>query len=327
MKVIVTGIAGFIGFHTARALLEAGHAVVGIDNLDPYYSVQLKRDRLADLARGGAFEMNQTDISDLAAMQALFSRHADATHVIHLAAQAGVRYSLERPESYVSANVMGQMAVFEAVRRLAGIQHVLYASSSSVYGANKEIPFSTAQQVTSPVSLYAATKLAAEHIAECYGHLYRIPATGFRFFTVYGPWGRPDMAAYKFASQIVAGNPISVYNHGDMSRDFTYIDDIVRGLLLALDKPPEPNPHGAPHRVYNLGNHTPTPLMRFIAVLEQALGREAEIRFEPMQPGDVKETYADIAPTQRDFGFDPQTAIEVGIPRFVTWFKAYHKVN
>jgi len=327
MKVIVTGIAGFIGFHTARALLGAGHEVVGIDNLSTYYSVQLKRDRLADLARSGPFELNETDVSDMAAMRALFSRHADATHVIHLAAQAGVRHSLERPDSYVSANVMGQTAVLEAVRKLERIEHVMYASSSSVYGANKEIPFSTAHRTTSPVSLYAATKLAAEHIAECYGHLYRIPATGFRFFTVYGPWGRPDMAAYKFATQIVAGNPIPVFNHGDMSRDFTYIDDIVRGLLLALDKPPQPNTFGAPHQVYNLGNHRPTPLMHFIALLEQALGREAVVRFEPMQQGDVKETFADIAQTQRDFGFDPQTTIEVGIPRFVEWFKAYHKVN
>ena len=327
MKVIVTGIAGFIGFHTARGLIAAGHNVVGVDNLNSYYSVQLKRDRLADLARSGSFELNEIDVSDMAAMAALFARHADATHVVHLAAQAGVRYSLENPASYITANVMGQTAVLEAVRKLKRVEHVLYASSSSVYGANKDVPFSTAHGVTSPVSLYAATKLAAEHIAECYGHLYRIPSTGFRFFTVYGPWGRPDMAAYKFASQIVAGDPISVFNHGDMSRDFTYIDDIVRGLILALDKPPQPNAFGAPHQIYNLGNHRPTPLMHFIAVLEQALGREAVIRFEPMQQGDVKETFADIAQTQRDLGFDPQTTIETGIPRFVEWFKAYHRIN
>jgi UDP-glucuronate 4-epimerase len=327
MKIIVTGIAGFIGFHTARALLGAGHNVVGIDNLSSYYSVQLKRDRLAQLARSGVFELNETDVSDLSAMRLLFRRHADATHVIHLAAQAGVRYSLEHPASYINANVMGQTAVFEAARELHNVEHVLYASSSSVYGANREVPFSTEHRVTRPVSLYAATKLAAEHIAECYSHLYLIPATGFRFFTVYGPWGRPDMAAYKFATNIIAGNPISVFNNGEMSRDFTYIDDIVRGLLLALDKPPQPNEFGSSHQVYNLGNHRPTPLMQFIAVLEHALGHKANMRFEPMQQGDVKETFADITQSQRDFGFKPQTTIEVGIPRFVEWFKAYHKIT
>jgi UDP-glucuronate 4-epimerase len=327
MKAIVTGIAGFIGFHTARALLDAGHSVVGIDNLNDYYSVQLKRDRLLELARLRPFEMHESDVSDLSAMRALFSRHADATHVVHLAAQAGVRHSLEQPASYVSSNVMGQLAVFEAARQLGHLEHVLYASSSSVYGANKQVPFSVEQRVVSPVSLYAATKLAAEHIAECYGHLHRIPATGFRFFTVYGPWGRPDMAAYKFALQIVAGEAISVFNHGDMSRDFTYIDDIVRGMMLALDKPPLPNEYGSPHRLYNLGNHRPTPLLEFIALLEQALGRPAVMQLEPMQKGDVKETYADITQTREDFGFDPKTTIETGIPHFVDWFKAYHNVN
>ena len=327
MKVIVTGIAGFIGYHTARALLAAGHTVVGVDNLSPYYSVQLKRDRLAELARFRPFEFNETDIGDLAAMSALFSRHADATHVVHLAAQAGVRYSLEQPANYVHANVMGQLGVFEAVRRLQHVEHVMYASSSSVYGANKQVPFSVEHRAMSPVSLYAATKLAGEHIAETYGHLYRIPSTGFRFFTVYGPWGRPDMAPYKFTSQIVAAESIAVYNNGDMARDFTYIDDAVAGLMGALNKPPRPNDFGSPHRVYNLGNHRPVPLLNFIALLEQALGRRAQMRFEPMQQGDVKETFADISQSKEDFGYDPQTTIEAGVPRFVAWFKSYHNVS
>jgi UDP-glucuronate 4-epimerase len=327
MKVIVTGIAGFIGYHTARALLDAGHTVVGVDNLSAYYAVQLKRDRLADLARFRPFEFNEVDVGDLAAMSALFSRHADATHVVHLAAQAGVRYSLEQPASYVHANVMGQLGVFEAVRKLRHVEHVLYASSSSVYGANTQVPFSVEHCVSSPVSLYAATKLAGEHIAETYGHLYRIPSTGFRFFTVYGPWGRPDMAYYKFARQIVAGESIAAYNNGDMARDFTYVDDVVAGLMGALHKPPRPNDTGAPHRIYNLGNSRPVPLLDFIAVLEQALGRRASMRFEPMQQGDVQATFADISQSQEDFGYDPQTTIETGIPRFVAWYKSYHNVS
>jgi UDP-glucuronate 4-epimerase len=327
MKVIVTGIAGFIGYHTARGLLAAGHTVVGVDNLSTYYAVQLKRDRLAELARFRPFEFNELDVGDLVAMNALFSRHADATHVVHLAAQAGVRYSLEHPASYVQSTVMGQLGVFEAVRKLRHIEHVLYASSSSVYGANKEVPFSIDQCVSSPVSLYAATKLAGEHIAETYGHLYRIPSTGFRFFTVYGPWGRPDMAPYKFTRQIVAGETIAVYNNGDMARDFTYVDDVVAGIMGALHKPPRPNDFGAPHRIYNLGNSRPVPLLDFIAVLEQALSRRAQMRFEPMQQGEVQSTFADISQSQAEFGYDPQTSIEAGVPRFVAWYKSYHNVS
>ena len=327
MKVIVTGIAGFIGYHVARALLAQGCTVVGVDNLTPYYPVQLKRDRLDELAHFRPFELNELDISDPAAAQLLFSRHSDTTHVVHLAAQPGVRYSIENPAAYIQANVTGQLAVLEGVRKLGQLQHVVYASSSSVYGANTKVPFSVEDRVTSPVSVYAASKLAAEHLAETYGHLYRIPLTGLRFFTVYGPWGRPDMAPYKFATQILAGETIAVYNNGDMARDFTYIDDIVQGVLLVLDKPAPANAFGSTHRVYNLGNHRPTPLLHFIAVLEQALGRKARMRMEPMQPGEVKETFADITESARDFGFDPQTPIEDGIPRFVAWLKAYHRAT
>ena len=327
MRVIVTGIGGFIGYHVARALLARGWTVVGVDNLVPYYSVQLKRDRLEELARFRPFEFNELDISDLTAADAFFSRHSYATHVVHLAAQPGVRYSLENPAAYIQANVTGQLAVLEGVRKLGQLRHVLYASSSSVYGANTKVPFSVEDRVTSPVSVYAASKLAAEHLAETYGHLYRLPLTGLRFFTVYGPWGRPDMAPYKFATQILAGETIAVYNNGDMARDFTYIDDIVQGVVLGMDKPPAPNAFGSTHRVYNLGNNRPTPLLRFISVLEQALGRKAHMRLEPMQPGEVKETFADITETARDFGFAPQTPIEDGIPRFVAWLKAYHRAG
>lgn len=324
MKVIVTGIAGFVGYHTGRALLSAGHTVIGIDNLNTYYSVQLKRDRLRELERVRPFEFHEFDVSDSTATGALFAQHADATHVVHLAAQAGVRYSLEQPAAYVQANVLGQISMLEATRRLHRVEHFVYASSSSVYGANAEVPFSVEHRVTSPVSVYAATKLAAEHIAHVYAHLYRIPSTGLRLFTVYGPWGRPDMATYKFAKQIMAGESIAVHNNGDMARDFTYIDDVVEGVMLALAKAPPGNFSGAPHRIYNIGNHTPTPLLRFIAILEEALGRQANVRLMPMQPGEVKATFADIEASRRDLGFNPRTSIEEGLPRFVAWYEAYH---
>jgi UDP-glucuronate 4-epimerase len=327
MKIIVTGIAGFIGSHLARRLLRDGHDILGIDDLNDYYAVSLKRDRLADIARAGPFEFVAADIADLAAMRDLFAKHSDATHIVHLAAQAGVRYSLDRPELYVHANVMGQVALFEAARKLSHCAHIVYASTSSVYGANLELPFSTAQRVETPVSLYSATKLAGEHIAYTYGHLHGVAATGFRFFTVYGPWGRPDMSYYKFASAIAADEPIAIHGFGEMSRDFTYIDDVVSGLVAALDRLPAGDAAGVRHKVYNIGNSRPTPLLDFVELLERAMGRKAKRVMVPIQPGEMASTYADITETQRDFGFAPATPVETGIEEFVRWFKAYHRTN
>ncbi|SDR52320.1 UDP-glucuronate 4-epimerase [Rhizobiales bacterium GAS191] len=327
MKIIVTGIAGFIGSHLARRLLSEGHDVVGIDEVNDYYAVSLKRDRLAEIAKSGAFEFVEADIADLPAMRSLFARHRDATHIVHLAAQAGVRYSIERPELYVHANVMGQVAVFEAALQLEHCAHLLYASTSSVYGANRELPFSTEQRVEAPVSLYSATKLAGEHIAYTYGHLHGVAATGFRFFTVYGPWGRPDMSYYKFAVAIAAGEPISIHGFGEMSRDFTYVDDVVAGLVAALPRPPAAGAGGVRHKVYNIGNNRPTPLLDFVDMVERAMGRKAQRLMVPMAPGEMVSTYADITETQRDFGFAPSTPVERGIEEFVRWFKSYHGTN
>jgi UDP-glucuronate 4-epimerase len=327
MKIIVTGIAGFIGSHLARRLLREGHEVVGIDDLNDYYAVSLKRDRLADIARTADFEFVEGDVADLAMMRTLFSRHADATHVVHLAAQAGVRHSLERPELYIHANVMGQVAVLEATLELTDCAHLLYASTSSVYGGNRELPFSVTQRVERPLSLYGATKLAGEHIAYSYGHLHGIVATGFRFFTVYGPWGRPDMSYYKFATAIAAGEPIAIHGFGEMSRDFTYVDDVVAGLVAALSRPPAADEGGVRHKVYNIGNSSPTPLLDFIELIEDAMGRKAERTLIPVQPGEMVSTYADIAETQRDLGFSPSTSVEDGIGEFIRWFKSYHRMN
>jgi UDP-glucuronate 4-epimerase len=327
MKVIVTGIAGFIGSHLVRRLLRDGHDIVGIDDLNDYYAVGLKRDRLADIARTGRFEFVEGDIADLPLMRALFATHADATHIVHLAAQAGVRYSLERPELYVRANVMGQVAVLEAALKLKRCAHLLYASTSSVYGASRDLPFSVDQRVETPLSLYSATKLAGEHIAYTYGHLHGLAATGFRFFTVYGPWGRPDMSYYKFASAIAADEPIAIHGFGKMSRDFTYIDDVVAGLVAALDRPPAADPAGVRHKVYNIGNSRPTPLLDFVDLVELAMGRRAKRLMVPVQPGEMVSTYADITETRRDFGFEPSTPVELGIEEFVRWFKAYHRTN
>ncbi|MBW0005751.1 MAG: NAD-dependent epimerase/dehydratase family protein [Hyphomicrobiales bacterium] len=327
MKIILTGIAGFIGSHLARRLLRDGHTVVGIDDLNDYYAVSLKRDRLAEVASVRAFEFVEADIADLEKMRALFATHCDATHIVHLAAQAGVRHSLERPELYVHANVMGQVAIFEAARKLERCLHLLYASTSSVYGTNRELPFSVEQRVETPVSLYSATKLAGEHIAYTYGHLHGVPATGFRFFTVYGPWGRPDMSYYKFASAITADEPIAVHGFGEMSRDFTYVDDVVSCLVAALERPPAPDRTGVRHRIYNIGNNRPTPLLDFIALIERSLGRKARRTLVPVQPGEMISTYADITETQRDFGFRPATPVELGIEEFARWFKSYHCVN
>jgi UDP-glucuronate 4-epimerase len=327
MAVLVTGSAGFIGSHVSHALLARGEQVVGVDNLNSYYDPALKRARLERLEARPGFTFELADIADLDVMTELVRRHQDGlTGVVHLAAQAGVRHSLSKPFDYVQANLQGHMVMLEVCRHeLPGLRHLVYASSSSVYGGNTKIPFSVEDPVDKPVSLYAATKRADELMSHCYSHLYRMPATGLRFFTVYGPWGRPDMAAYLFADAILHGRPITLNNHGEMERDFTYIDDIVAGVIAALDRPPE-GPD-APHAIYNLGNHRPVALRRFVEILEDALGVKAEIELAPLPPGDVVATYADIEASQRDLGFEPQTPIEEGLPRFVDWYRAYHKIN
>jgi UDP-glucuronate 4-epimerase len=323
MSIIVTGTAGFIGFHVAKALLARGDKVCGIDIVNDYYSVALKRARLAELAKFPAFENCEADVADADAIGEIVRRNDDATGIIHLAAQAGVRYSLINPYAYVRSNVMGQVVMLEAARRLARLDCFVYASSSSVYGANTKQPSAVEDRVDDPISLYAATKRSGELAAMTYSRLFGLSAIGLRFFTVYGPWGRPDMAAYLFADAITAGRPIQVFNEGRMARDFTYIDDIVAGTVAALGRKPQNDP---PHRLYNLGNNHPEPLLRFIAVLEEALGRTAEKQLMPMQPGDVRESYADIDAARRDLGFAPVTPIEVGIPNFVRWYKDYHRL-
>ncbi|KAA1058656.1 SDR family NAD(P)-dependent oxidoreductase [Azospirillum argentinense] len=324
MTIVVTGAAGFIGSHVAAALLDRGETVLGIDNLNDYYSVALKEARLARLAARPGFRFIKADVSDRSAIEALAPDFAAATGVVHLAAQAGVRYSLENPYAYVDANVTGQVAMLEAARRMPKLKHFVYASTSSVYGANKKMPFSVEDRVDSPMSIYAATKKAAEMMTYAYCHLYKFPATGLRFFTVYGPWGRPDMAAYLFADAIMAGRPIRVFNEGRMKRDFTYVDDIAAGVLAALDRPAAPDANGAPHAVYNLGNNRTEDLMRFIGIIEESLGRKANMNMEPIQAGDVPETSADIEVSRRDLGYEPTTSIETGLPRFVAWYKGYH---
>jgi len=324
MKVLVTGAAGFIGFHTAGALLDRGDHVVGLDNLNDYYDVSLKQARLDRLLGRDGFTFRRADVADGAAMAEVMAAHADVEAIVHLAAQAGVRYSLENPFAYVESNVVGQLVLLELARNLKRLRHLVYASSSSVYGGNTKLPFSVLDPVDTPVSMYAATKRMDELMGHTYAHLYGIPQTGLRFFTVYGPWGRPDMAAFLFTRAILAGRPIRVFNHGNMRRDFTYIDDIVAGVLAAVDRPPAAGPHRVPHRVYNLGNHRSERLTDFIETLERALGCTAVKRFEPMQPGDVPETYADITESVADLGFAPTTTIREGIPRFVAWFRDFY---
>lgn len=326
MTVLVTGAAGFIGSHAVLALLARGETVIGVDNLNDYYDPALKQARLDRCRDHPAFTFQQVELSDRAAVDRLFAAAPAIDRVIHLAAQAGVRYSLQNPYAYVDANVMGQLTLLEACRHRAGLKHFVYASSSSVYGGNTKLPFAIEDPVTEPVSLYAATKRAGELMAHTYGHLYRLPSTGLRFFTVYGPWGRPDMAAWLFTDAILAGRPIRVFNHGDMRRDFTFVADAVAGLIAALDRPPEDpgTGHGVPCRLYNIGNHRSEPLPRFIAIIEAALGRKADMSLEPIQPGDVKETYADIDAARRDLGFQPSTPIDVGLPQFVEWYLDYH---
>jgi UDP-glucuronate 4-epimerase len=322
MSVLVTGAAGFIGFHVARALLERGDRVIGVDNLNGYYDVHLKQARLAELERHPGFVFRQRDVSDRAAISAIVDGEKDLRSIIHLAAQAGVRHSLTDPYVYVDANVMGTLVVLEAARRVERLKGIVYASSSSVYGGNTKQPFGIEDRVDRPVSLYAATKRSCELIAEVYAHLYHLPATGLRFFTVYGPWGRPDMAAYLFTRAIIAGEPIKVFNNGRMARDFTYIDDIVAGTLAAHDRLP-----ASGHRIYNLGNSRPERLLDFIAVIERLLGRTATKELLPMQPGDVAESFADIEASRRDLGFEPTTTIEEGLTRFVQWYEDYHAVG
>jgi UDP-glucuronate 4-epimerase len=324
MSILLTGAAGFIGFHVAKALLDRGERVVGLDNLNDYYDVRLKEARLAVLSAYPSFVFAKLDVADREGVFELISSHQDLRSVIHLAAQAGVRYSLENPYAYVDANVMGTLVMLEAARRIERLTAITYASSSSVYGANRKQPFAVEDRVDEPVSLYAATKRSCELLARTYSHLHGLPATGLRFFTVYGPWGRPDMAAYLFTTAILAGRPIKVFNEGRMARDFTYIDDIVAGTVAAHDHPPVDE---VPHRVYNLGNHRPERLLDFIAVLERLLGRTATKELLPIQPGDVPESFADIEASRRDLGFEPQTTIEVGLARFVEWYKHYHRVN
>jgi UDP-glucuronate 4-epimerase len=326
MSILLTGAAGFIGFHVAKALLERGDEVVGIDNLNNYYDVRLKEARLNALYTYRAFSFAKLDVADREGVMEITKGQPDLRSIIHLAAQAGVRYSLENPYAYVDANIMGTLVMFEAARRIDKLRAITYASSSSVYGANIKQPFSVDDRVDEPVSLYAATKRSCELIAQTYSHLHGLPATGLRFFTVYGPWGRPDMAAYLFTRAILAGQPIKVFNEGRMARDFTYIDDIVAGTIAAHDRPCAAA--GAPpHRIYNLGNHRPEKLLDFIAVLERALGRTARKELLPLQPGDVAESFADIESSRRDLGFEPKTTIEIGLPRFVQWYKQYHAEN
>ena len=325
MTVLVTGAAGFIGYHVSEFLLGRGETVVGLDAVTDYYDAALKEARIGRLERHPGFTPLRLNLADRDAVFAALDGVDGVDRVVHLAAQAGVRYSRDRPFAYVDANLIGHMTVLEYCRHLSGLKHLVYASSSSVYGANAKLPFAVGDRTDMPISLYAATKRANEHMSYCYGHLYGIPQTGLRFFTVYGPWGRPDMALYKFTAAILEGRPIEVFNEGDMRRDFTFIDDVVPGVAAALDNPPAAA-SGVPHRLYNIGNNRPEPLMRLIAILEDSLGTKAQIDFRPMQPGDVKETCADISESRRDLGFAPVTPIDIGIPRFVDWFRGYHNV-
>ncbi|MEP7311099.1 MAG: NAD-dependent epimerase [Pseudomonadota bacterium] len=334
MKILVTGAAGFIGSHTAQALLARGDEVVGLDNLNEYYDVTLKLARLARLQGKPGFTFAKLDLADATGMAALF-KDEKFDRVVHLGAQAGVRYSIEAPQTYVDSNITGTLNVLEGCRFNA-VQHLVYASTSSVYGANTRMPFSVNQAATHPLSFYAATKRSNELMAHTYAALFGLPVTGLRFFTVYGPWGRPDMALFLFTRNILAGKPIDVFNHGHHKRDFTYVDDIVEGVVRALDRVAQPDPawnsddpnpatSRAPYRVYNIGNNAPVELVRYIEVIEQVLGRNAEKNLLPLQPGDVPDTFADVQELVRDVGYKPATPIETGVKAFIDWYREYYK--
>lgn len=335
-KVLVTGIAGFIGYHLGKRLLDQGWQVVGIDNLNDYYDVQLKKDRLQRLQDRKAFHFRRLDLADRDGVANLFREHAFDC-VVNLAAQAGVRYSLINPYAYIDSNILGFLNILEGCRH-SQVRHLVFASSSSVYGANTQMPFSVHQNVDHPMSLYAATKKANELMAHTYASLYKLPVTGLRFFTVYGPWGRPDMALFLFTKAILAGEPIRVFNYGKMRRDFTYVDDIVEGVFRVLTRIPAPNPQWrgdhpdpassyAPYALYNIGNNNPVELLHFIGAIEAALGRPAVMDLQPMQPGDVPATYADIDDLMQAVGFKPQTPIELGIRKFIDWYTDYYHIN
>jgi len=319
MKALLTGAAGFIGYHVCEKLLARGEQVTGIDNLNNYYDVNLKHARLDRLKKHTAFTFIKTDIADRSAMQKIFE-HDQFDVVVNLAAQAGVRYSLENPAAYIDSNLVGFGNILEGCRHQK-VKHLVFASSSSVYGANKKVPFSESDNVDHPIALYAASKKANELMAHSYAYLYQLPCTGLRFFTVYGPWGRPDMALFKFTKNILAGKPIDVYNHGDMLRDFTYIDDIVEGVTRVIDRPPPPCETGAPYEIYNIGNNQPVKLLDFITAIEKTLGMKAIKNMLPLQPGDAPKTYADTTKLQKDFNYKPQTTITEGIEKFIAWYR------
>ncbi len=334
MRILVTGAAGFIGYHTSARLLDQGHEVIGFDNLSPYYDVSLKEARLQRLKQHGNFRFLHADLADRTIVEATFAEERPE-RVIHLAAQAGVRYSLDHPHSYIDANITGFLHVLEGCRH-HGVPHLVYASTSAVYGANRNLPFDVSDTVDHPVSLYGATKKANELMAHSYAHLFGVPVTGLRFFTVYGPWGRPDMSLFLFTRQILAGEPIQVFNYGHHARDFTYIDDAVEGVVRALDAIATPDPNwraeapdsatsSAPYRLYNVGNNAPVALLDYIAAIEKALGKKAKLELLPQQPGDVEETYADVEALKAATGFQPSTPLDVGIDRFVAWYRDYYK--
>ncbi len=330
MRVLITGVAGFIGSNLARRLLQRGDEVVGIDELNDYYSVQLKQDRLAwvEEVADDRFTWHRNDFSDMDSLRSVLAKE-NFDRIVHLGAQAGVRYSIENPHAYVTANLVGHLNMLEIARH-AQVDHMVYASSSSVYGGNEVMPFSVEDRVDHPLSLYAATKKADELMSETYAHLYRLPATGLRFFTVYGPWGRPDMMMWKFTKAILAGEPIELYNGGDMFRDFTFVEDIVSGVVAVLDSPPaddgstKPGGSKKPHALYNIGNHQCEPLMKVVGLLEEACGRKAKTTMLPMQDGDVHKTFADIDAIRDNLGYAPTTSVDVGVPKFVDWYKRYH---